>query len=105
MAQVRQRLRDGRDRLSEHDFIVGRFYYRLKNYPGAIARFRQILDDDPAYTRRDQVYFHLAESLAGSNEVTEAIPYFARILEEFEASEYADDATARIAELEAGQER
>ena len=105
LTQVRERMREARDRLSEHGFIVGRFYYRVQNYPGAISRFRQILDDDPAYTRRDEVYFHLAESLALSNAVTEAIPYFARILAEFEASEYAEEARLRIAELETGQER
>jgi len=104
-AQVQQRLREALDRLSEHDFIVGHFYYRFENYPGAISRFRQILNNDPAYTRRDEVYFYLAESLVRTNEVTEAIPYFARILDEFEASEYAGDTRARIAELEAEQER
>ena len=103
--EVQQRLREARDRLSEHDFLVGRFYYRARNYPGAISRFRQILDDDPAYTRRDEVYFHLADALARSNQVVEAIPYFARLLDEFAASEYAEQARVRLAELEADQER
>ncbi len=84
---------------------MGHFYYRLRNYRGAISRFRQILDNDPAYTRRDEVYFHLGESLAQVNQIAEAIPYFARILDEFEVSEYAEPARTRIAELEAGQER
>jgi len=105
MPEVLARLRDARDRLSEHDFIVGHFYHRLKNHAGAISRFRQILDGDPAYTRRDQVYFYLAESLALTNQQVEAIPYFARLLDEFEASEYAEQARIRIAELEAGKER
>lgn len=105
MPEVRQRLREARDRLSEHDYVVGYFYYRAKNYAGAISRFRQILDDDPAYTRRDAVYFHLAESLAESNQLVEAIPYFARLLDEFEASEYAEQAKVRMAELEVGAER
>ena len=102
--EVRQRLRDALDRLSAHDFVVGHFYYRVRNYRGAISRFRQILDDDPAYTRRDEVYFHLADSLARSNQIVEAMPYFARLLDEFEASEYAEQARMRIVELEAGQE-
>ena len=105
MPEVRQRLREARDRLSEHDFVVGHFYYRLKNHAGAISRFRQILDDDPAYTRRDEVYFYLAESLARTNQMVEAIPYFARLLDEFEASEYSEQARMRIAELEADQAR
>ena len=105
MPEVRQRLRDARDRLSEHNFIVGHFYYRFRNHAGAISRFRQILDDDPAYTRRDEVYFYLAESLARINQRVEAIPYFARLLDEFEESEYAEQARTRIAELEVGQAR
>ena len=105
MPEVRHRLRDARDRLSEHDFVVGRFYYRFKNHAGAASRFRQILDGDPGYTRRDEVYFYLAESLAAVGGIVEAIPYFARILDEFEASEYAELATTRIAELEAAQKQ
>ncbi len=103
--QVQQKLREAHDRLSEHDYVVGFFYYRFKNYAGAVSRFRQILESDPGYTGRDAVYFHLAESLAVTDQVPEAIPYFARILDEFEASEYAADATLRLAELEAEQER
>lgn len=104
MPEVQARLRDARDRLSEHDFVVGYFYHRINNHAGAISRFRQILDGDPAYTRRDQVYFFLAESLALIDETVEAIPYFARLLDEFDASEYSEQARIRMAELEAGEE-
>ena len=102
---VRERLREARDRLSEHDFTVGHFYYRAKFYPGAVNRFRQILDNDPEYSKRDAVYFYLGEAYAVGQAVAEAIPYFARILEEFEASEYADEARVRISELEARLDR
>ena len=104
MPEVLQQLRIARDRLSEHNFVVGRFYYRFDNHAGAVSRFRQILDGDPGYTRRDEVYFYLAEALAAAGGVAEAIPYFARILDEFDASEYAEQATMRISELEAAQE-
>ena len=99
--EVLGRLREARDRLSEHDFTVGHFYYRVKFYPGAVNRFRQILDNDPEYSKRDEVYFYLGESYAVGQAIAEAIPYFARILEEFEASEYAEEARVRISELEA----
>lgn len=105
MQEARQRLREARDRLSEHDFIVGHYYYRIKNIDGAISRFRQILNDDPAYTRRDEIYFYLAEALVRRNQTVEAIPYFARLLDEFDASEYAEQARTRIVELETGDER
>ncbi len=105
MPQVRERLREARDRLSEHNFVVGHFYYRFNYDAGAISRFRQILDDDPHYSRRDEIYFYLAETLARINQSVEAIPYFARLLDEFEESEYAEQAQMRIGELEVGQAR
>lgn len=99
LADARARLRDARDRLSDANYLVGRFYYRLNYYPGAIDRFREILDDDPGYTRRDAVYFHLADSLATIDRGPEALPLFERLISEFPATEFLVDANLRIAEL------
>ena len=99
LADARARLRDSRDRLSDSNFLVGRFYYRLSYYPGAIDRFREILDEDPAYTRRDAVYFHLADALATINRGPEALPLFERLVSEFPSTEYLVDASLRIEEL------
>ena len=99
LTEVRTRLREARDRLSESSFIVGRFYYRNRYYPGAIDRFRQILDDDPGYTRRDQIYFHLASSLAASDREREALPLFERLVDEYPDTEFLDEATEQIAAL------
>ena len=99
LADARARLRDARDRLSDSNFMVGRFYYRLRYYPGAIDRFREILDEDPGYTRRDAVYFHLADSLATTDRGPEALPLFERLVSEFPATEFLEDANLRIAEL------
>ena len=99
LADARARLREARDRLSDSNFLVGRFYYRLRYYPGAIDRFREILDDDPGYTRRDAVYFHLADALATTNRGPEALPLFELLVSEFPSTEYLEDASLRIAEL------
>ena len=99
LTDARMRLRDARDRLSDSNYLVGRFYYRLSYYPGAIDRFREILDEDPAYTRRDAVYFHLADALAIVNRGPEALPLFERLVSEFPATEFLADANLRIAEL------
>jgi hypothetical protein len=51
-----------------------------------------VLTNDPAFTRRDAVYYHLAESLYRTEKKAEALPYYERILREFEQSEYLLDA-------------
>ena len=103
---ARKMERQARDRLSEAGYRVGYFYYRNRYYPGAIDRFREVLKTDPAYTNRDAVYYHLAESLYRSvpSRGAEALPYYERLLKEFEKSDYLAAAQKRVAELKTSGE-
>ncbi len=101
MPDVKTKLREARDRLSESEYSVGFFYFRTRWYPGAIDRFRSILKNDPEYTGRDAVYFHLAEALLRTDKKAEALPYYERVLQEFERSEYLVEAKKRVAEIQA----
>ena len=100
-------MRKAKDRLSEANYRIGFYYFRVKWYPGAIDRFKDLLKVDPSFTNRDAVYFHLAESLyrASLNDAdptekrAEALPYYERLLKEFEKSDYLVEAQKRIAEL------
>ena len=99
ITDARAMLREARDRLSEASFIVGRYYYRIRNYLGAMDRFREILDDDPGYSRRDVVYYYLADSLTINGFDTEALPMFERLISEYPDSEYVSEATQQITSL------
>ena len=101
MPEVKTKLRETRDRLSEADYQVGFFYFRQKWYPGAIDRFKSVLKEDPEFTGRDAVYYHLAESLVRSNnkKEAEALVYFERLVKEFEQSQFLAEAQKRITEL------
>jgi outer membrane protein assembly factor BamD len=99
MPEVRAKYREARDRLSESDYLVGYFYFRQRWYPGAITRLKALLKDDPEYTGRDAVFYHLAESLARTKKEAEALPYFEKLVQEFEMSAYLELAQKRIAEL------
>ena len=99
MDEVRVKFREALDRYSQSEFLVGRFYYRFEAWPGAIERFKGILENDPGFTNRDAVYFHLAESLFLTDRKVEALPYYERLVEQFEESEYLDATRARITEL------
>lgn len=101
MPEVKAKLRQARDRLDDSDYVVAYFYFRNRWYPGAIDRFQTILKRDPEYTRRDAVYFYLGEALIKGQRQAEALPYFARLVEEFEQSEYLEQARKRVAELKA----
>jgi outer membrane protein assembly factor BamD len=95
MPEVKTRLREAKDRLSTSDYNVGYFYFRNRWYPGALERFTSILKT------RDDVYFYLGESLIKMKRDAEALPYYERLLKEFEKSEHLEDAKRRVAELKA----
>jgi len=99
--EVREKAREARDRLTAADYQVGVFYFKTKWYPGAIARFRGVLADDPGFSLRDGVYFYLAECLARTDKNAEAIPYLERLLAEFADSEFLPDGKLRLEELKA----
>ncbi len=97
--EVRKNLRASKDRLSDWDFEVGKFYLSIRNFAGAESRYKEILKNDPEYTRKDGLYFYLAETLERSNRKPEALPYYERLVSEYEQSEHLEEARRRITRL------
>jgi outer membrane protein assembly factor BamD len=95
------KLREARDRLSQYEYNVGYHYYRSRWYPGAVDRFKQLLEKDPQFTRRDSVYFYLGECYAKAGQPALALPYFDRLVQEFEQSEHLVEAQKRVELLKA----
>ncbi len=88
LPEVLAQERIARDRLSESIYKVGYFYHKARWYPGAISRFRQVLQEDPAFTNRDAVYFYLAEALVTVKLDAEALPLLEKLEKEFVESEF-----------------
>ena len=97
LPEVRKNWRVARDRLSQHHLDVGLTYFRLNWCTGAMPRFREVLKEDPEFTRRDSIYFYMAECLAKSDKTkAEALPYYDRLVKEFAQSEHLEDAKERL---------
>ena len=99
MPDVKARFRETRDRISTSEMEVGRFYFRIRWYPGAIDRLSILLKDDPEYTNRDEAYFYLGESLMKIGRSAEALPLYEKLLQEFQQSEHLEDTRKRIEEI------
>jgi outer membrane protein assembly factor BamD len=97
--EAKQRLREAKDRVDDWDYGVAEHYFRIKWYPGVVGRLIPLITADPEYTRRDAVYFILGESLIKVKRPSEALPYYERLVKEFEQSEYLENAKKRIVEL------
>ena len=102
ITQVKERLREAKDRLSSSDVEVGNLYLRIRLYSAAEDRYRYVLKNDPEYSRKDTVYFRLAETLEKygiPEKKQEALPYYERLVNEFEQSEHLEEARRRIDRL------
>jgi outer membrane protein assembly factor BamD len=95
------KLREAQDRMSQYEYNVGYHYYRSRWYPGAVDRFKSLLEKDPQFTRRDSVYFYLGECYAKSNNPVQALPYFDKLIKEFEQSDHLVEAQKRVETLKA----
>jgi len=90
--EVDKLYRQARDRLSEAEFNVGRLYYRGHWYPGAVARFGTLLKDDPGYTKKDEVYFYMANAFLKAGAGPQAEPMLQRLIDEYPKSKYVKKA-------------
>ena len=104
IGEVQDHLREARDRLSESEYYVGRYYYQREWWPGAIDRLRAVITADPDYTGREEVYFQLADALYRSEDsvnLEEARTWFDRLLDEFPQTLHALKITAALADIDA----
>ena len=103
--QARERLREARNRLGEHELGVAVQYFRTRWYPGAIERLRGLVEKDPQFSRRDAALFYLAESYDRLGRHAEALPHYERLLEEFEHSEFLERARIRAQAIRADMDK
>ena len=66
------------------------FYFKQRWYPGAIDRLKALLKDDPGFTQPRRRVLLLAESLKKVKLTAEALPYYDKLLAEFETSEFLE---------------
>jgi outer membrane protein assembly factor BamD len=87
------RIAECRQSLARSEFVAGYFYQKTRRaYRSAILRYEALLRDYPDYERMDEVLFRLGECLALAGRGPEALPYLARVANEYPQSKYADDA-------------
>jgi outer membrane protein assembly factor BamD len=103
--EAKARLREAKDRLGDHELGVGIQYHRTKWYPGAIERLKTLLDKDPEFSHRDAALYYLADSYDKVGRSAEALPYYDRLVKEFDRSEYLARAQTRLTAIRAQMDK
>lgn len=80
-----------RKRLAEREFYVGSFYFKDKNYKGALSRFAVILKDYPDCDLIDKTLFFIAKSYAKLGEEKLARETYQTLVRTYPESPYCKD--------------
>lgn len=91
-AEVREKIRECRDKQIQYEIYVGRFYLSNENYPAAIGRFEEALKAFPEQPRRDELLYYLGLSYLESGQKSKGREVFGRLTREYTGSRYINQA-------------
>lgn len=89
-----------RRRLAERELYVAEFYYKSKNYKGALGRFRDILENYPDSGLGDKALYYVGLSYTKLGEAKLAVDTFSTLISEYPESPFAEGATKAKEKIE-----
>jgi len=95
-----EKINDCEERLAEHLFHIGKYYYKVKAYKASIPRLLEIITKYPNYSKMDKIYFYLGDSYYRWNKIEQSTPYFRKLVSDFPQSKYAKKAARKLKERE-----
>lgn len=77
--------------IADHEFMVGKFYFRKKSYSGALKRFLGLFEEFPGYGKEDEVLSYIAISYKKLGEGEKAETYFHLLRDKYPESETLEE--------------
>lgn len=100
--ETKQLLRNIQEALGEGEFLVGNFYFKRGDNSAAANRLSHLVDQYPLYSKSDLALWEMGEAYGrlGSRFRKQEGEAYAKIVRDYPLSDYADDATKKLKELE-----
>ncbi|MCP5103967.1 MAG: outer membrane protein assembly factor BamD [bacterium] len=96
---TREKIARARQNLAAHYFAIGLSNYRLKAFRGAVARFKQVLDDYPDYKKNDKLFYYAGKAYFATRNYDSAISFFQRVISDFPKSKFLKKSQKMIKKL------
>jgi len=97
------RLKEAKGRIAEHDFYIGRFYYRAGNFSAAATRFDRLNAEYPDVVFSDRINYYLGKSLYFAGEDERSAEVFRSLIDGHPQSQYRGKAEPFLSDLEGGR--
>jgi len=90
--EAKKRIAEARNTLATHFYRIGYYNLKLGAAEGAVARFKQVIDEYPEFKRMDALYYYTGRSYLALNGFELARSFFQRVITTFPSSKYAKKA-------------
>src|SRR5271156_1052229 len=99
---TKQLLRNIQESIAEGEYLVGSFYYKRGDNSAAANRMNHLVEQYPLYSKADLALYDMAQSYGrlGNRFRRQEGEAYAKIVRDYPLSPYADDAAAKLKELE-----
>lgn len=96
---AKKKLEKVRQGLAEHYYRIGKSNFHLSAFKGAVARFKQVMDEFPEYKDQDKVFFLTGRSYYGMRDLDSAISFFRKIVNSYPKSKFAKKSESLIKKI------
>lgn len=90
--KAKEKIEFCRKQLADHEFYVGNYYYKQKNYGAASHRFQKLLANFPKMANEDEILFLLGKSYLELDQDAKAREALSRIVYEYPQSPHSREA-------------
>ncbi len=90
--KAKEKIEICRKQLADHEFYVGNYYYKQKNYWAASTRFQELLRNFPKMVNEDEILFLLGKSYLELDQDAKAKEVLSRVVEEYPQSTRSNEA-------------
>jgi len=97
--EAKKKINECRQNLATHYFQIGYYDYVMKSFTGAIARFKQVMDEYPDFARNDKLFYYTGKTYLAMEDLDSALSFFQRLVGNYAKSKYARKSQHLIATI------
>jgi outer membrane protein assembly factor BamD len=99
MDEAKKYFQDVSDRLAQHEFQIGYFYFKLKRYRAAVNRFSYSIKEYANSLLDGKLLYYLGKSYLELGNIQQAQSYLTQLVDKFPNSEFTNEAKELLSSI------
>jgi len=96
---AKKKIAKARQYLATHYFRIGYYNYKYRAFKGAIARFKQVINEFPDFEKNDKLFFITGKCYIKINDLDTALSFFQKVVNSYPKSKYLKKALKKIKDI------